>query len=60
MSDASDMSPCRESPDYTPLTSHADCIWHEINCVELCGVIGEVYEKVVHWKSTVFRVPSSA
>ena len=59
-SDAPDMSLCRKLPDYIPLTSHADSMWLEINRVEMCEVIDEVYEKVVHWKPNNFQVPSDA
>ena len=54
------MSPCRKLPDYKPLTSHADCMWHGNNRVEKCEVIYEVYEKVVHGKPTSFHVPLGA
>ena len=30
LSDAPDMSPCRKWSDYTPLTSHAACMWMEL------------------------------
>ena len=39
LSDAPDMSPCRKLQDYTPFTSHADCMGHGINRVEMCEVI---------------------
>ena len=40
------MSPCSNLPEYTPLVSHADCMSHEINRVEMCEVLDEVYEKL--------------
>ena len=39
------MLPCRKLPDYTSLTTHADCMWHGINRVEICEFIDEVYEQ---------------